>query len=460
MTTDQTMTKKTYLFQEFNPVSAKEWKQQIQMELKGADYNDILVWQSLEGIDVKPFYHNENYEFLNIPKQKSDFIICQSIFIDDPEKANKIAHEVLSKGVESIEFITKDSFDLDVLFQGFKELKNKPKIFFNTQFLSSYFISDLFSFSKDLDINIQIDILGNLASTGNWYDSEKRDFSILEKSLEKHTTNNILKVDASTYQNAGATSVQQVAYALSHALEYLVAFDKKKINVIQVEFAVGSNYFFEIAKLRSFRYLWQELIKEYNLDIPLIILAKPSLRNKTLYDYNVNMLRTSTEYMSAVLGGADVINAQPYDYIFKKSNSFSNRIARNQLLVLREENGFITAQNFSKGSYYIETLTLEIAKKSLQLFKEIEKQGGFLSALKAGVIQRKIQESAQKEQELFDKGEITLLGTNKYPNSEDKMKEEMELYPFLKSNKTQTKIKPILAKRLAEKMEQERIANE
>ncbi len=454
------MKNKTNLFQEFKPISAEEWKQKIQVDLRGADYNDVLIWKTLEGIDVKPFYHPENYEYLEVPVPKKDFDICQSIFVDNPEVANKIALDVLSKGVNNILFIATESFDIDVLFQGFDQLKIQPQIYFNTQFLSTNFISNLLSFSEDLPINVQIDVIGNLAATGNWYDSEKDDFKALKTILHKHKSSNVLQVDASIYQNAGATNVQQVAYALSHAVEYFLLFDAEEINSIQIEFAIGSNYFFEIAKLRSFRYLWQELMKEYAIDIPIIIVAKPSRRNKTIYDYNVNMLRTSTEYMSAILGGADVVRTQAYDQIFKKSNSFSSRIARNQLLMLREENGFKEAQNFAKGSYYIETLTLEITKKSLALFKDIEQKGGFLTALKSGTIQRKIKEAAQKEQDLFDKGEISLLGTNKFPNPNDKMKDELELFPFLKKNKNQTQIQAILAKRLAETMEQERLALE
>jgi len=454
------MNTKTNLFQEFNPVSAKEWKQQIQMELKGADYNEVLVWQSLEGIDVKPFYHADNFEYLEIPIPNKSFEISQSVFIDNPEVANKIALDIISKGVDCIVFNAKESFDIDVLLQGFNELANKPQIYFNTQFLSPNFIASLLSYSNNLEIDIQLDILGNLASTGNWYDSEERDFGFIKTLLTNHPSHKILKVNASLYQNAGATNIQQVAYALSHATEYLMTFDKEKISSIQIEFAIGSNYFFEIAKLRAFRYLWQKVLNEYKLEIPIYIIATPSLRNKTLYDYNVNMLRTSTEYMSAILGGADVISTQAYDTIFKKSNAFSNRIARNQLLVLREENGFEKAQEFAKGSYYIENLTIEIAKKSLLIYKELEKQGGFLSAIKSGKIQTKIQEVAQKEEALFDKGTLTLLGTNKFPNSEDRMKEELELYPFLKSNKNQTLIKPILSKRLAEKTEQIRLDKE
>ncbi len=454
------MPKSTNLFEEFNPVSAKEWKQQIQMELKGADYSDTLVWQSLEGIDVKPFYHPQEYDYLEIPIPNGNYKICQTIFVDDPAVANKIAIEVLSKGADSVQFIATHSFDVDVLFQNFDTLKNKPTIYIKSQFLSHQFIDSLLNYFDDDSVNIQQDIVGQLVNSGNWFINEINDFDVLKKLISKHPNKQILSVDAAIYQNAGASIVQQIAYALGHANEYLTAFGKDISNTILFEFAVGSNYFFEIAKIRAFRYLWQQITAEYGQETAARIIAKPSNRNKTLYDYNVNMLRTSTEYMSAILGGVDIVATRPYDHIFKKSNHFSNRIARNQLLILREENGFEEAYSFAKGSYYIETLTVEIAKKALQLFKDIEKTGGFLSNLKSDLIQRKIKEVAEKEQVLFDDGKLSLVGTNKYPNSDDKMKEVIELYPFLKYSKKQTLIQPILPKRLAEKIEQERISNE
>lgn len=448
------------LFSEFNPVSSKEWKQQIQMELKGVDYTNTLVWQSIEGIAVKPFYHTEDNEYLDIPILKKDYQICQTIFVDDPAVANEIALDMLSKGVGAIQFISHKSFDIDVLLQGFKTLKNKPNFYFKLQFLSTKFLSDILDYSDAEPLIIQQDIIGHLAQTGNWFVDERDDFKTLNNLVKKHPNKSILEVDASIYQNAGATIVQQIAYALSHANEYLNVFGDTIKSEIQFEFAIAGNYFFEIAKLRAFRYLWRQLTAEYAKEIPVKIIAKPSSRNKTLYDYNVNMLRTSTEYMSAVLGGADVITTRAYDYLFKKSNSFSNRIARNQLLVLREENSFEDAQSFVKGSYYIETLSLELAKKSLNLFKELEKSGGFLANLKTGLIQRKIREVAQKEQDLFDAGKISLLGTNRYPNPDDKMKTDLELYPFLKTNKKQTIIQPIISKRLTEKIEKERLSKE
>jgi methylmalonyl-CoA mutase len=336
-------------------------------------------------------------------------------------------------------------------------------------------LSDLIEQTKKFKVYLNVDIIGNLTKNGNWFFDHKIDHAILENIHKKASQNtSVLSVDASLYQNAGANIVQQVAYALAHANEYLNHFNNSNTTLsrstpfktssveqsIQFHFAVGSNYFFEIAKLRAFRYLWNILCDEYGLKNDCSLFVQPSLRNKTLYDYNVNMLRTTTECMSAILGGATTVSNVSYDSIYHKKNEFGERIARNQLLILQEESYFIEASTFTDGSYYIESLTMQIAEKALELFKDIEKSGGFLKQLFEGTIQRKIEESAQKEQEQFNKGEEILLGTNKHPNLTDKMKEGLELYPFVRSKPRKTILRPIIAKRLAEKMEQERLEKE
>jgi methylmalonyl-CoA mutase len=164
--------------------------------------------------------------------------------------------------------------------------------------------------------------------------------------------------------------------------------------------------------------------------------------------------------MSAILGGANVISNLPYDAMYHKDNEFGDRISRNQLLILKYESYFDKVNNPADGAYYIESITKQLAEKALLLFKEIENNGGFITQLIEGNIQRKITESASKEQELFDSGKEVLLGTNKYPNKSDNMKEDLELYPFLKHNPRKTLITPIIEKRIAEKFEQERLSQE
>jgi len=154
------------------------------------------------------------------------------------------------------------------------------------------------------------------------------------------------------------------------------------------------------------------------------------------------------------------VSSLPYDAFFKKSNAFSERIARNQLIMLREENNLKEAQQIATGSYYIEQITLELAKKALELLKDIDKSGGILKQIKAGTIQKKIVESAEKEQNLFDEGKLVLLGTNKFVNLKDHMKSETELFPFFKKRNEKTEVIPLVLKRLSEKLEQERLGEE
>jgi methylmalonyl-CoA mutase len=206
--------------------------------------------------------------------------------------------------------------------------------------------------------------------------------------------------------------------------------------------------------------LWKTLASEYEITTDCLIFATPSKRNKTLYDYNTNLLRTTTECMSAILGGANTINNLAYDAIYHKNNEFSNRISRNQLLVLKHESYFNKVNNPADGAYYIESITQQLAEKALELFKDIESNDGFLKQLKDGIIQRKIKESAEKEQSQFNSGEEVLLGTNKHPNPNDKMKHELELYPFVKTNPRKTLVEPIIEKRLSETIEQNRLKTE
>lgn len=455
------------LFNEFDPVSAKAWKQKIQVDLKGADYNETLIWKTNEGIDVKPFYHSDeiNHE-LTVKPTTNPWLVGQNIFVANAKKSNTKAIDAIKRGAESIIFtIAEHSISIDELIKNIDH--SKIKLHFKLQFLSSEYIKQLYEKSKS-NCSILIDIIGNLTKDGNWYKNLKEDHEQFEVCL-KNTKQ--FSVDIALYQNAGASIVQQLAYGLAHVNEYLNPINSSKtLNSIfcnpsissKVIFnvSVGTNYFFEIAKLRALRLLWNTLAAEYNCTATCEIIATPTKRNKTVYDYNTNMLRTSTECMSAILGGANTISNLPYDAIYHKDNEFGERISRNQLLVLKHESYFNMVSNASDGSYYIESLTKQLAEKALTLFKGIEKNGGFLKQLKENTIQKKIKESAQKEQKLFDNEKIILLGTNKHPNKDDRMKDDIELYPFVKIKPRKTLIEPIIEKRLAEKLEQERLKKE
>ncbi|MFD0994149.1 methylmalonyl-CoA mutase subunit beta [Tenacibaculum geojense] len=446
-----------YLFDEFEKISAKQWKQKIQVDLKGADYNETLLSTTNDGITIKPFYTKEDRTNTTIKLPNKSYATCESIFIDDEIVANKLAVDALQRGANAIEFKAESSFNIEIILANIDISKNT--IYFKLSFLDDSFINQIHKLCNSENVFYNVDIIGNLASTGNWFYNLNKDHDLL-KNIAK-TTPNSLSINANIYQNAGANIPQQLAYTLAHANEYLNYFGEDIASKIHFNFAVGSNYFFEIAKLRAFRVLWQALLNEYKISnaTPHIV-AQPSLRNKTLYDYNVNMLRTTSECMSAILGGANTVLNISYDEIFHKSNEFGERISRNQLLILQEESEMVNAHTIANGTYYIEALTDQLSEKALEIFKLIEQGGGFLKQLKEGIIQRKISESATKEQEQFDASELVLLGTNKIQNQNDTMKNDLELFPFVKPRAEKTLIQPIIQKRLAEKLEQQRLGHE
>jgi len=453
------------LFNAFSEVSEKEWKQKIQVDLKGADYESLL-FHTPEGIDVKPFYHPESVSKITNSPTPKIWKVTERFVVNEKTTPQQLK-ESLEKGAESLWLqITATNVDFSNLLKEI-DLENTP-LFLDFLFLAEETPTQLKKFldGKKHQVSVGIDIIGKLSSTGNWFKNQKEDHEILGEFIQlQKTVNATLSINTSIYQNAGANNVQQLAYALAHVNEYLNHLTTNfptEIKTFQPIFkiAIGSNYFFEIAKLKALRILYASLASEYGINEEINILAFPTKRNKTLYDYNVNLLRTTTESMSAILGGADWVCNFPYDEIYHHDNDFGRRIARNQLLILKNESYFDKVANASDGSYYVEEITQQLAEKALKVFKDIEKAGGLVTSLKEGTIQRKIKESADKEQQLFESGTKILVGTNKYENQEDRMKSDLEKDPFLQIEKRKTLFQPIIQKRLAEKSEQERLKAE
>ncbi len=453
------------LFDDFSEVSGKAWKQKIQYDLKGKDYNEAVVWDSPEGIKVKPFYHADDFIEKNnlVTASSHPWNIGQVIYAGNSIMANEKAQKMIGKGAEALRF-TIPSSDIDSIPLLNNIDLNRVSVYLDMQFLSKEYIATIFEkTSNTTKLYCQVDPIGHLARSGNWYQSMVSDLNAVDE-LTTLELDNLVSIDISLYENAGADMTQQLAYGLSHANEYLNHLNEneslQKCKNIQFKIAVGGNYFFEISKLRALRKLWNVLTEAYGVSCDLHITAMPSRRNKTIYDYNVNMLRTTTECMSAILGGANTIFNLPYDSVYHKNNDFAERIALNQLLLLKEESYFDKVGNPTDGAYYIESMTNQLAEKALVLFKAIEKVGGLLKQLKNHSIQNKIADSAKKQQERFTKKQDILVGTNAYQNDADVMKGNLELYPFVKRNPRKTLITPIIEKRLAEELEQNRLDNE
>ena len=454
---------KSNLFENFESGSAKAWKQKIQFELQGKDFNDHLVWNSIEGIDVKPFYHSEAYSKApDIQHNASDWNIGHSIYVNSVEKSNTHALKLIESGVESLHFtLPTVSISVEELLKNI-DTSSVP-IYFEPLCLSEKLIKSLqdFSLKNKTSFYILQDPIGHLARSGNWHENLKTDLHTLKQTIALgDTLKSVISVDLGLFQNAGGSMIQQLAYTLAHANEYLNLFDDESIKSVVFKVSVGGNYFFEIAKLQALRVLWYSLTKDYGLSIDCHILTQPSRRNKTIYDYNINMLRTTTECMSAILGSSDTIINMPYDHLYHKDNDFGNRLSRNQLLILKKESYFDAVSNPTEGAYYIETLTHQLTQKSLDLFKDIEKQGGFLKLLKEGMVQRKLKEHAQKEQRLYDEGTEGLLGTHFQQNALDTMKSDLEIYPFIKQLARKTLLEPIIPRRISEELEQKRLKDE
>lgn len=467
----------TGLFNEFPGVSAEQWEQNIQSDLQGTDDTKTLVWHSPEGIAVKPFYTAEDTpepNTIDLPENHS-WKIAQALHVTHPDKANAKAQECLEQGVESLVFtLPKGQTDFKTLLSNI-DLENTP-LHLNFQDVALRSVTTLLTFlaEKKVKIYLTIDSIGHLVQHGRWFHSLEKDYALLKEihtSVAAKAPIHLMGVDISHYQNAGANIVQQLAYGLAHAQESLNYFTKvspgsrsKSFNRTQnvssfpitFKVAVGSNYFFEIAKLRALRWLWKNVAQEYGYARDCHILAFPTRRNKALYDSHANLLRTTTECMSALLGGADTICNLPYDALYQQNNPFSERIARNQLLLLKKESQLQHAAQIAQGAYYIESLTQQLAEKALALFKSLEKSGGFLKALQQGRIQQEINESASREQRLFDEGQLRLVGINSYPNPEDPLKDQLKHYPFSKKQSGGSVVVPIPERRLAEALEQKR----
>lgn len=439
----------------FPEVGSQQWKQRVQYELKGEDYNQSLVWTSAEGISVNPLYAAQ--PALPSKNAAGSFQICQEIFVHDIEKSAKRAHASLKKGADSLRFrFGTTTADASQLLSGIT--LEEGALFFD--------IGNSIDFADSLqrrlkggksNVFLLSDPIHHLAKTGNWMEGGDN-FKLLETLHQACPEAGFLSINTALYANAGAHIVQQIGYGLAHLAEYLNRFKSEKPIVFEV--AMGPEYFFEIAKIRAMRLGAETLAKAFGHTAGFHFYASPGLRNKTLYDYNVNMLRTTTECMSAVLGGADTVSNLPYDAIYHKSNEFGERIARNQLLLLKHESYFGNGQDPASGSHYIESLTSQLTEKALELLKETEREGGLVECLKKGSIQKDIRIQADREQSAFDEGRKVLVGTNKYPDPQNRMKDDLELYPFLKQNPRKTLLVPLIEKRLAEAYEKDRLEKE
>lgn len=461
------------LFEEFPPISTRQWIDKITADLKGADFNRKLVWKTNEGIDVQPFYREENLEkldYLNsLPgefpfvrgtkKNNNEWLVRQSITVNNFTEANKKALTYLMKGVDSLAFVLTEPKELSVtdLAVLLKDIQlDAVEVNFAGNSCSRRVAEAFTEYvkqgswdPKNICASVEYDPFGKYALTGKFrkgQDHVVENAIKMIRSTSELTKFKTLAVNGKNFGNSGSSIVQELAYSLALGAEYLTVLTdgstssptglevdsiakKMKFNL-----SISANYFLEIAKLRSARLLWAKIVKAYNpvseCSCKMTIHAETGSWNKTVYDAYVNMLRTQTEAMSASLGGADSITVLPFNAAYEESNEFSDRIARNQQLLLKEESHFSKIADPAAGSYYIEELTASIADQSWKLFLEVQEKGGFLAALREGFIQAEIKKMATKRDMNIATRRENLLGTNQFPNFSEKAEMEIDAAIF------------------------------
>ena len=450
------------MFKEFELISEKNWKQQIQFDLGGKDYNSEVNWTSYEGVNVKPFF-TDKYNPSNTFYVPENWNISQDIYLKDELTSNQEIKKLISQEVYDITIhVSEDPINVDLLFNDID--LTYINIYFKIEDLNELVLSKLDNFAKEHKslFHLDHDILGDYLSTGNWktnYKEEVKRFKNIIKIITHFKS--VVQLKSTNFQQAGANIIQEISYSMCQANEYINLFGNNIIKQLNFEIAVGSNYFFEIAKIQAYRILWKTISNSYGFSINNVhIVATPTIRNKTIYDYNNNIVRSTSECMAAILGGADSIKNFNYDSIYKYKNEFSTRISINQLLILKHECHIDKVKNPISGSYYISYLVDEFAKKSFDLFKELDCKSSFLDHLKNGTIQRKIKENCSKEQKNYNSKLEILVGSNHYVNMDEKMQQQLEVNPFPTRKSEKTLIEPLIKKRLATEIEKKRLDNE
>jgi methylmalonyl-CoA mutase len=471
------------LFSEFPPVSTAEWEAKILEDLKGADYQKKLIWKTPEGIDVKPYYRSEDLigikdasSYLGVAPflrgnttDGNNWEIRQEIPLSDPIEANRIARDAFAKGAVSLGFDMSGILsinDLEILFKNIPF----PEASLYLGAASSYpvLLKLISGYASKRKLSpsyirgaVDFDPISYILLSGNFWKSQEEDMAevieIVKLGKELLPNLKVINVNGQYFHNAGATLVQELAFSLASANEYLAYCNDHGVTVDDVSqrlgfaFGIGSNYFMEIAKLRAARLLWSRIALQYKPDdansLKTYIHSTTSHWNKTVYDPYVNILRTTTEAMSAILGGANSILITPFDTFYKDPDDFSERIARNQQTILREEAYLDKVVDAGAGSYYIESLTNSIAEAAWKLFMELEEMGGMIEAIKKNFVQDSIAKVASQRVSDIANRKTVVLGTNQYPNNNEKMLDKIQVIDETDESETVNE-KPAIFKKL------------
>ncbi len=445
---------KEKLFTEFVAPSKQEWLDKIQVDLKGADFDKRLVWRTNEGFNVQPFYRREDVLKLKTPdalpgefpyvrgnkKKDNEWYVRQDIKADDAKAANEKALDLLNKGIDSLCFkISGDDVNKDFVETLLKDIVcDAVELNFNTckrhtlelaKILTEYFEQKGYDKAKIVG-SLDWDPMEKIVMKGHDVTPILDLAPEIVKALAEYPNFRCITVNAVSLNNAGSYIVQELGYALAWGNDYLNRLVEAGVDVdlaaskIKFNMGITENFFMEIAKFRAARMLWAEIVKQYapknDESCKMCVNAVTSKYNMTLFDSYVNLLRSQTETMSAALAGVHSIVVTPFDAVYETPNDFSERIARNQQLLLKEESHFGKVVDPGAGSYFIEELTTSLANEGWKIFLNVEDNGGFLEAAKKGIVQDDINATNVKRHEAAAKRKEFILGTNQFPNFTEK----------------------------------------
>jgi methylmalonyl-CoA mutase len=461
------------LFDDFAPVSTKKWVDKVNADLKGVDYRKRLFWTSPEGIEIKPFYRSEDikktdylnalpgdFPFTRGTKTNNTPLLRQDIFIKDIDEANRKSLDILMKGVNSLGFIFSSNYiarvaDIEKLMENIfaDSVEINFMIGTGSHKVISVYEELVKKYNRDpqsIEASVDFDPFYAITYRGKFCQTEEYAFKHAHQILDAADFLPKLKtfsVNGLGLRNSGANIVQELTYCLSMGSEYLIRLTDSGASVddiaprIKFNFGVGSNYFMEIAKFRAARTLWAKIVNAFgpeNTDITKMCIHATNISfNKTIYDAHVNLLRTTTETLSALIAGVDSFTVVPYNAHFEWPTEFSERIARNQQLLITEESFIDKVADPSAGSYYIESLTDEIINKTWEQFLKIDQTGGYIKALKEGIIQSEIETTAKERLKFAASRKESYTGTNEFPNFNERIEKEMNPEIFREFDQTE-----------------------
>jgi methylmalonyl-CoA mutase len=440
---------KEKLFEEFSPTTTEQWVEKITTDLKGAPFDKKLVWRTNEGFNVYPFYRLENVKDLktinSLPgefpylrgnkKKDNTWFVRQDIKVSDPVEANKKALDVLNRGVDSLAFhlghAEIDAKFIETLLNGILpqcvELNFcccQKKVVNLANLLVAYFKKNNYPMAE-LKGSFDFDFIGKMMTRGHEMANGVETIKALIEATAELPQYQVVGVGAFNLQNAGSFIYQELGYALAWGNEYINLMTEAGVPAelanqkLRFNLGVSPNYFMEIAKFRAARLLWANIMATYtdNKEACKIHMhAVTSTYNLSVFDAHMNLLRTQTEAMSTALGGVDSMTVTPFDVTYEEPNDFSERLARNQQLLLKEESHMGRIVDVAGGSYYIENITVAIAEQAWKLFLAVEEDGGFYAQVKAGKVQAAVAESTKTRHANVAKRKEILVGTNQYPN--------------------------------------------